>query len=145
MSSVRTGQPLQIGGLLRSALREVRERIYSGVVEAGFDDLGPAHVTLFRWPGPDGVRPTELAASTDLSKQTVNGLLRDLERREYLRLDVDETDGRARIIRLTPKGKRLHRAAIRAHSEVEEDWADRLGRRRLDELRRLLTDLAETR
>jgi hypothetical protein len=41
----------------------VRERIYEGVVAAGLTDVRPVHVTLFRWPGPDGMRPTDLATA----------------------------------------------------------------------------------
>jgi hypothetical protein len=47
-----SGAQLQVGALLRLALDDVRRRIYEGVVGAGFGDVRPAHVTLFRWPGP---------------------------------------------------------------------------------------------
>src|SRR3954453_10988082 len=81
MSSHGTDSPpLAIGALLRFALDDVRDRIYDGVVAAGFTDVRPVHVTLFRWPGPDGMRPTELAAAVGLSKQAVNDRLGDLER-----------------------------------------------------------------
>src|SRR6188472_3376502 len=89
-----------IGALLRFALHDVRERIYAGVARAGFDDIRAAHITLFRWPGPDGRRPTEVAADAQISKQRVNDLLRDLERAGYLQLRADPTDQRARIIEL---------------------------------------------
>src|SRR5579884_138393 len=119
--------PLQIGALLRFALDDVRRRIYAGVVAAGFDDVRPAHVTLFRWPGPDGRRPTELAAWVQLSKQTVNDLLRDLEGGGYLELRPDPSDDRARLIRLTERGRRLHEVAVAAHAAIEEEWAATVG------------------
>src|SRR3954454_14239825 len=85
MSSQQTDPPsLAIGALLRFALDDVRSRIYDGVVEAGFTDVRDVHVTLFRWPGPDGMRPTELAAAVGLSKQAVNDRLGDLDRLGYL-------------------------------------------------------------
>ena len=130
--------PLQIGGLLRLALEEIRQRIYAGVSAAGFDDLRPSHTTLFRWPGPDGRRPTEVAADAQISKQRVNDLLRDLEERGYLRLGPDPSDSRARIIKLTARGKRLHEAAIAAHAEVEAEWASSVGARHYEALRSAL-------
>jgi DNA-binding MarR family transcriptional regulator len=130
-----------IGALLRFAVDEVRRRIYAGVTAAGFDDVAPAHVTVFRWPGADGRRPGEVAADVQLSKQRLNDLLRDLERRDYLWLEPDPADRRARIIRLTPKGARLQQVAIGVHAELEEEWARLLGRTRYARLRDALAAL----
>jgi DNA-binding MarR family transcriptional regulator len=133
--------PLQLGALLRLALDDVRRRIYAGVVAAGFTDVRPAHVTLFRWPGPEGRRPTELAAWAQLSKQTVNDLLRDLEAHGYLELRPDPTDDRARLVRLTEQGQRLHEAAVAAHARVEAEWAQAVGRQDFERLRHTLSQL----
>jgi DNA-binding MarR family transcriptional regulator len=140
--------PLAIGALLRFALQDLRERIYSGVHASGFDDLHPAHVTLFRWPGPDGQRPSALAEHVGITKQALNDLLRDLEGLGYITLRSDATDDRARIITLTERGKRLHRTALAVHSQIEEDWARVLGRQRfaqlLDALHTLVRDRPAT-
>lgn len=137
--------PVQIGALLRFRLDEIRSRIYTGVVAAGFDDVRPSHVTLFRWPGPDGRRPTDVAADAQISKQRVNDLLRDLERLGYLELETDPTDSRARIIGLTDRGKRLHEIAIGIHAETEDEWARMVGRRSYQQLRRTLSRITELR
>ena len=126
---------------MRLGLHEIRTRIYVGVTEAGFDDLRPAHVTLFRWPGPDGRRPTDVAADAQISKQRVNDLLRDLERLGYLGLERDPADSRARIIRLTKRGKRLHEVAVGVHAAIEREWAQAVGPRRYQQLRQTLTQL----
>lgn len=133
--------PLQIGALLRFPLDEVRRRIYAGVVEAGFDDLRPAHVTLFRWPGPDGRRPTEVAADAHISKQRMNDLLRDLERLGYLSLEPDPDDRRARVIRLTARGRKLHEVAMGVHDSVEREWEAAVGPARYRRLRETLAEL----
>src|SRR3954470_3959153 len=137
-------QQLPIGALLRLALDDVRTRIYRGVAAAGFDDVRAPHVTLFRWPGPDGRRPSEVAGDTQLSKQRVNDLLRELEERGYLRLEPDPTDGRARTIRLTPRGRRLHQTAVVVHADVEREWTRALGTRRFAHLRETLDALTST-
>jgi DNA-binding MarR family transcriptional regulator len=134
---------MQIGALLRFPLQAVRRRIYDGVVAAGFEDVRPPHVTLFRWPGPDGRRPTEIAADAQISKQRVNDLLRDLEGLGYLTLEPDESDSRARIVRLTRRGKALHRRAVKIHADIEAEWEAAVGKRRYSELRATLGALTD--
>lgn len=133
--------PLPIGALLRFGLHEIRSRIYAAVLAAGFDDLRPPHVTLFRWPGPDGRRPTEIAADAQISKQRVNDLLRDLERLGYLKLEPDPSDRRARIVRLTERGSRLHQAAVSEHAAIEGEWRQAIGERRYEQVRSGLAEL----
>ena len=134
--------PLPIGALLRFGLDEIRGRIHSAVLGAGFEDVRPAQVTLFRWPGPEGRRPSDVAADARISRQRVNDLLRDLELNGYLALEPDPSDGRARIIRLTDRGRRLHRIAIGEHEAIEREWEEELGARRYAELRSALAELA---
>lgn len=134
--------PLAIGALLRFALDDLRERIYRDVLDAGFADVRPVHVTLFRWPGPDGMRPTELAAAVHVSKQSVNDRLGELERLGYLTREPDPADSRARIVRLTARGRRLHEAALAAHERIEREWAEVVGAKRFAALRETLGALS---
>ena len=127
--------------MLRFGLHEIRSRIYAGVRDSGFEDVRPAHVTLFRWPGPDGRRPSEVAADVQISKQRVNDLLRDLERLGYLTLESDPTDLRARIIRLTPRGRQLHTTAVDIHAQVEQEWMQIVGGTQYQRLRQTLAQL----
>jgi DNA-binding MarR family transcriptional regulator len=133
-----TTPPIPIGALFRFGLDEIRQRIATGVLAAGFTDVRPTHVTLFRWPGPDGRRPSEVAADVQISKQRVNDLLRDLERLGYLSLELDPVDSRARIIRLTDRGRQLHRTAIAIHAQIETEWSQAIGQQRYQQLRRAL-------
>ena len=119
--------PLRLAALLRFALEDARRRIYAGVADAGYRDIRPAHITLFRWPGPEGRRPTEIAAGGQISKQRANDLLRDLERLGYLELEPDPTDSRARIIRLTERGADVYAITSAIQSEIEQDWAESIG------------------
>jgi DNA-binding MarR family transcriptional regulator len=131
-----------IGALLRLALHDVRARIYAGVAEAGFDDIRPAHVTLFRWPGPDGRRPTAVAFDAQISKQRVNDLLRDLERAGYLALHPDPSDDRAKIVRLTERGWGLQEAALHHHRAIEDEWAAAVGAERWAQVRATLAEIS---
>src|SRR5579871_6272691 len=87
----------RVGALLRLAWQRIRNRIYSGVQAEGYDDLNPAHVALFRYEGLHGQRPTQLAESMQITKQSVNDLIRHLEQCGYAELRPDPSDKRAQI------------------------------------------------
>src|SRR3954471_3995225 len=88
------GPPL-IGALLRVPWEAVQQRMLERLHERGFDDLDAAHLNVFQHPGPQGVRPSELAARLRMSKQALNYLLGQLERRGYLERHVDPDDLRS--------------------------------------------------
>lgn len=128
----------RVGALLRLAWQRVRERIYRGVREDGYDDLNPAHVSLFRYEGLEGRRPSQIAQSMQITKQSINDLLRHLERRGYVHCRPDPEDARARLVRLTARGRKLD-AAVRAHAAAaERDVAKELGEQRFRELYHML-------
>ena len=132
----------RIGALLRQAWQRVRERIYRGVLQDGYADLNPAHVSLFRYEGLDGRRPTQLAESMQITKQSVNDLLRYLEHRGYLKSRPDLRDKRARLVHLTSRGKRLD-AAVRAHAAAaERELAAELGQESFREFYSILSRIS---
>jgi DNA-binding MarR family transcriptional regulator len=135
------GDPL-IAPLLRFPLEAIRARIRADVAAAGYDDLGPAHFTVLQAPTPDGLRPTELAARGQMTKQAANRLIRHLERQGYLRLEPDPTDQRARIVRLTERGWQVIATIRTTVEQVEHEWSRQLGRRRFEALRRALKELS---
>jgi DNA-binding MarR family transcriptional regulator len=136
----RHGPPL-IGALLRMPWESVLERLLAGLRERGFTDLGASHLSVLQWPGPDDLRPSELAAQSRMSKQALNYLLGQLERLGYLERRDDPHDQRFKRIALTQRGQRAALAMRDIVREVETEWEQRLGAERFAELRLLLTDL----
>lgn len=133
-----------IGAMIRVVWQWVRDQMYAGVVAAGYDDLNAAHVGLWRYPGLDGLRPSELADRAGITKQSVNDLLGHLERQGYLERLPDSDDGRARVIRLTSKGRRLEKTIYAEARAAQTHIAEILGPRRFDQLHgslQLLTEL----
>ena len=131
-----------MGAMMRVVWQWVREQLYVGVVAAGYDDLNPAHVAIFRYPTLEGLRPTVLAEQLQITKQSVNDLLGHLERHGYLTRTPDPSDGRARVIRLTPRGRRLEKAINTEARDAELRIATLLGPRRFEQLREALEVLA---
>ena len=136
------GPPL-IGALLRMPWEVVRRRMLERLHEHGFDDLDNAHLTVFLYPGPQGTRPSELAARLGVSKQALNYLLGELERLGYIERRPDPRDLRSRRIALTRRGEQTIPVIRDAVAEIERDWEARLGPERFAELNGLLRELAE--
>jgi DNA-binding MarR family transcriptional regulator len=132
-----------VGAQLRVVWQWVREQLYAGVVAAGFDDLNAAHVGLWRYPGLEGQRPSQLANRAGITKQSVNDLLGHFEQHGYLSREPDSTDGRVRVIRLSSKGRRLEQTIYDAAGAAQQRIADILGPRRFAQLRSSLELLTE--
>jgi DNA-binding MarR family transcriptional regulator len=130
-----------IGAMLRVIWQWVRDQMYAGVVAAGYADLNAAHVGLWRYPGLDGLRPSQLADHAGITKQSVNELLGHLERNGYLARVPDTADGRARVIRLTSKGRRLEETIYAEARAAQLRIAEILGPRRFAQLHRSLEQL----
>jgi DNA-binding MarR family transcriptional regulator len=135
-------EPL-IGPLLRVPLQSIRAHMLERVRAAGFDDIAPAHFNILQHPTPDGLRPSEIAARAQMTKQAANRLIRHLEHQGYLTLEPDPTDQRARVVRLTKRGWSLIRQIRAAVEEVETEWEGRLGRKRFGTLRSILAELSQ--
>jgi DNA-binding MarR family transcriptional regulator len=129
--------------MLRVVWQWVRDQMYDGVVAAGYDDLNAAHVGIWRYPGLDGLRPTALAERAGITKQSVNDLLGHLERQGYLVRVPDSADGRARVIQLTAKGRRLGQTIYAEAQAAQMRIAEILGPRRFDQLHSCLALLTE--
>jgi DNA-binding MarR family transcriptional regulator len=135
------GPPL-IGALLRMPWESVQRRMLERLHEQGFDDLDAAHLNVFQYPGPQGARPSELAARLRVSKQALNYLLGELERLDYLERRPDPDDLRSKRVALTPRGVAAIGVIREAVAEMEAGWSEQLGPRRFAQLRKLLLDLS---
>lgn len=145
MNSARTGAepfgPPLIGALLRVPWEAVQQHMLRRLHERGFDDFDPAYLAVFRYPGPQGARPTDVAAQLGVSKQALNYLLRELERLGYLEREPHPDDLRSKRIVLTERGGAAVSVIREAVAEVEAAWTEQLGARRFAQLRDLLLEL----
>ena len=134
------GPPL-IGALLRMPWDAVQRHMLDRLHASGFDDFDVAYLAVFQYPGPQGARPSELATRLRMSKQALNYLLGELERRGYLERRPDPEDLRSKRISLTVRGIAVVDAIREAVAEVESAWAERLGQQRFASLHKLLLEL----
>ena len=135
--------PALIGALLRGPWEAVQSRMLARLHERGFADFEPAYLPVFGYPGPQGLRPSELATRLRVSKQALNYLLGELERLGYLQRRGDPRDQRFKRIVLTDRGRGAALAMRELVREVESEWEQQLGPERFAQLRLLLSDLNE--
>jgi DNA-binding MarR family transcriptional regulator len=103
----------------------------------GIDTVG-----LFRYPTLDRRRPSELAEQLQITRQSVNDLLGHLEARGYVTREVDPANRSARLVRLTPEGRRLERVINSQARMAELEIAELLGTRTFSQLRNAVEQLA---
>ena len=134
-------EPL-IGALLRIPWEAARDRLLESLHAAGFTDLNISHLAILLYPGPHGLRPSELAAQRQMSRQAVNYLLGQVEELGYLERRDDPADRRSKLITLTPRGRKIIPVMRNAMVALEHEWSTALGPERFADLRTLLTDLS---
>jgi DNA-binding MarR family transcriptional regulator len=118
---------LAVGQLLGRLLRRFRSELLAPGAEAGFDDLREAHLQIFGNLGIEGIRLTELAARAQLSNAAASELVDDLQASGYLERRPDPSDGRAKLIFPTERGRRALDAAGDRVADIEHRWADLVG------------------
>ena len=138
-----TDERRTLGALLRRPFEALVREVYDRLAEEGFEDLRPAHGAVFRHILPEGSRTTELAAQAGITKQSMGYLVDDLASLGYAELGPDPQDGRAKRVRLTPRGEEAQEAAARFSAELEESWAQSLGPREWAAMRRTLARLGD--
>ena len=124
--------------LLDVAFDEFSDELAKRVEAAGFTDIRPGHGCVFGTIDPQGSRLTDLAERANMTKQSVGEATSDLEQRGYVERVPDPNDGRAKIIRLTKRGREAHAIGRRLIDDVEREWAERYGEERVAALREAL-------
>lgn len=141
---------LAVGQLLVRLLRHFRTTLFEHPDRvARHPDLRFAHLQIWGNIGVDGVRLTELANRANLSLAACSELVDDLERLGYLDRRPDPTDGRAKLITPSDRGRELLQEAGRAVARLEEHWRQLCHDGAFDAacrtLNHLLAELDETR
>lgn len=128
-----------LGFLLAKASQRWNELLQQRFIAAGFPEVrasyGSVLVPLFE---QDGLRMSELALRARLSKQTMTTLVRLLEREHLVERRPDPADGRAALVFLTARGRRLEPVAGTILGELEQLAQARLGAKTTSQLKQAL-------
>jgi len=110
-------------------------------MDHGFTDLNQALLSAFFYPPPDGVRPTDLAANANMTKQAMNYLLSQLESLGYLERRAEKRGGR-RLVYLTRRGWLVFETIWTAQQQLELEWEQFLGKKRFNEFMSALRQIS---
>src|SRR3989442_4993734 len=124
-----------LGFLLAKAVQRWNELLAAGFRRGGFAEVRPAYgsvlLPLFE---EDGLRLSELAARSRLSKQAMTTLVRTLEARRLIVRRPDPDDGRATRVYLTPRARRFQATAEHVLATLDQRGEERLSSDPLGEL-----------
>jgi DNA-binding MarR family transcriptional regulator len=132
-----------LGVLLREPFRIGSLRLHERFAERGHPEVRPPHGNVFQFLDDGGTRVSVLAERAQVTKQSMAELVAHLERHGYVERTVDPSDRRAKLVQATPRGEEVYALAREFVSELEADWAKRLGKAKVRELRKLLEELNE--
>jgi DNA-binding MarR family transcriptional regulator len=125
--------------LLLEAHRALASELTEDLEERGWPGVGPSHVALLlNVDRRSGTRLTELARRAHVTKQAIMVVADELEMRGLVRRTPDPEDGRAKVVRLTARGRTCAAECRRAVAAIEARVRRSLGGRRHDGLREAL-------
>ena len=135
---------LDFGILLGAAYASFTEWLREEMAASGFDDLGPSHGYVFRALGAGSMTLTELASGLGMTTQGAAKIVATMAEGGYVRSSPDPDDGRAKRLDLDDRGRRALRRARALHASYERVLIERLGPRKVRDLRQALAVVAES-
>ena len=133
---------MDLATLMFVSYRAMDERVRRAMQEAGYD-VTVAQSRLAQRIAAEGSRLTELADRAQVTKQTASLLVAALEREGLVERIPDPSDGRARLIRLSARGREAAGQAMQVVRGVEQEWTEHLGAELASQLRDGLVKLRE--
>lgn len=104
--------------------------------------LRPSQLRVLGRTPVEGARGSELAARTQMTAQALGTIVDVLVHAGYLERGPDPADRRAKLIRLTARGRVVHDIAEDKIDRLEQRWRDELGDNDWHAFRTVLTRLA---
>lgn len=133
---------ISLGVLLFIPYRHLEQRILDGIAAAGHP-ITLAQARVAQRIDDAGSRLTTLAESAQVTKQTAQFLVDQLEAAGYVERVPDPTDARAKLVRMTERGRAVIVTATRIQQGIEQEWRDHLGATAYDDLFAHLSRLRE--
>lgn len=108
--------------LLDRTARCMVAELVEELARRGYPQIRPAHSRVFEHLDAGGVRLTSLAARAQMTHPAMSELVGDLEALGFVSRTSDPLDGRARLVQLTARGRRLQGLALSLIAEIEDRW-----------------------
>ena len=130
-----------LGLVMDGFRREMHAHMSGSKAPAATRGLRASHIRMLSLMPADGLRVTDLAERVGMTKQALGEFANVLEERGLIESVRDPADRRVRILRPTRSGRAAVVAADKVIRTIEASWRERLGPRKWESLRGMLTTL----
>jgi DNA-binding MarR family transcriptional regulator len=127
-------QPL--ARLFALAYRQLIDALHVRLIERGWPDVREAYGFVLLAARDQAVTVTDVANLMGTTKQAASVLVAGMRDTGYLEADQRAADGRVRPLVLTARARELLGVVEDIYAELEAEWADGLGERRVETIRR---------
>jgi DNA-binding MarR family transcriptional regulator len=117
--------------------RRIRDELAADPVTEA-PELRPSQLRVLGRTPLEGIRVTALAERTQMTAQALGTIVDVLVLSGYLERVADPHDRRAKLLRPTEGGRRVHAIARRKLADLEDRWRHELGDQQWRELRSTL-------
>jgi DNA-binding MarR family transcriptional regulator len=138
-----TQRPDTLITLLAEAAQQLVAELVDRLTIAGYTDIRAAHNRVFAYLDSEGTPLTALAERAQMTHPSMSELVTGLVRSGYLERTSDPTDGRVRLVRLTPAGRALQRRALAEIADIEATCRKQIGPTLANDLRAALIALTK--
>jgi len=128
MASEPSGHKNNLVTLFLQAAHGMTDELVARLGAAGYADVRAAHGRVFENLDPEGTRLSDLAARAQMTHQSMSELVAGLEAAGYVERVPDPADGRAKLVCLTPLGRRVVRVGIDEIAKIEATWFGKMRR-----------------
>jgi len=129
--------------LLLRARRAENDEMVPRIRARGYPDLQTSYPGLLANLDTTGTSLTALAAKAGVTRQAASQHIAEIEARGYVERRPDPADGRAVIVVRTERGQRLLLTALDVVAQLEGEYEQLVGERRLSSMKRTLADLLD--
>lgn len=117
---------------------ELHRRLMEKLIARGHKGLKLSFAAVFSNLGFSGARLVEIAERAGMTKQAIGQIANEIEALGYIQRIPDASDGRAKNIVFTRRGRQLIDHSLQALTEIEQELTDVMGAPDFQQLQRLL-------
>jgi DNA-binding MarR family transcriptional regulator len=134
-----TADGVPLARLFAMAFRSLIDDLHAQLADRGWRDIRPPYGFVLLAVRDQPTTATDVRRLLGLTKQAASKVLDAMEAAGLVRRRAHADDGRAKLVEITPEGRRLLRDVEAIYAELEAGWAAVVGSERVDALRRDVT------
>lgn len=105
-------------------------------------ELRPSQLRVLEWLPPEGLTISELAQCAEMTTQGCGQFVRQLEALGMVEVTVADHDARARVVRVTDRGRAALARSAAVLRACDDAWAAQVGAERWRVFREVLEEVA---